>query len=83
MSPGAIFGDDPKVIFVKMLRRYEYYSGDSRLGKICVSHTKFNESLTLAAAKFDNNIMNVNTCARPDHFDICGNLSSGESKIAL
>ena len=32
-SPGAIFGDDPKVIYVKMLRRYEYYPRSSLLGK--------------------------------------------------
>ena len=24
-APGAIFGDDPKVIYIKMLCRFEYY----------------------------------------------------------
>ena len=74
-TSGAIFGDDPKIIFVKMLRRYDFYSANCLIGKICSVRTKFNESINIAADKYDQKVMNVSICSRPDHFDLCGEVS--------
>ena len=80
-NPGAVFGEDPKVIHVKMIRRAEFYSINCRLGKICSVRTKFNEVLNDVAARHEHYIMNVNVCDRRDHFDLCGNLSEKGKKI--
>ena len=79
-NPGAVFGDDPRVILVKMIRRAEFYSSNCRLGKMCAVRPKFNECLNTVAAKFDFYIMNVTTCNGRHHFDICGNLSESGKK---
>ena len=80
-NPGAVFGEDPRVIYVKMLRRAEFYPLSCHLGKVCAARTKFNESLNMAAAKFGHYIMNVSTCTRRDDFNVCGNLSEVGKKL--
>ena len=74
-NPGAVFGEDPRVIFVKMICRVEYYSANCNIGRICSARTKFNDSLNAAAAQNDQYIMNINCCTKCDDFDVCGNLS--------
>ena len=80
-NPGAVFGDDPRVIFVKMLRRAEFYPASCKLGKICSVRTKFNDSINMAAAKHDQYVMNISTCTSKSFFDICGNLSDPGKKV--
>ena len=75
VMPGAVFGDDPRVIFIKTLRRYDYYSWDSQLGKICAAQAKFNNGINAVAVKQGYKVMNVSVCDRAEHFDVCGNLS--------
>ena len=80
-NPGAVFGEDPRVIFVKMLRRAEFYPASCRLGKICSVRTKFNECLNSAAAEFDQYIMNITACTEKRHFDVLGNLSESGKQV--
>ena len=80
-NPGAVFGDDPRVVFVKMIKRAEYYSANCLLGKICGARAKFNESLNAAVHDNEQHIMNVTGCMRRDDFDLCGNLSHSGMKI--
>ena len=74
-NPGAVFGADPKVIYVKMLCRAEYYPKNALIGKACSNRTRFNDCLNEAAAKFDNNIMNISICDAIAHYDHKGKLS--------
>ena len=68
-NPGAIFGDDPKIIFVKALRRATYFPKGTLLEKVCVARVKFNDALNDAVYKHDNNIMNITACNLPSHYD--------------
>ena len=70
--PGAIFGDDPKVIFVKMLRRVNSYKPGSRMERITEIRPKFNDSINSTVAEFDYNIMNVVNLSQPHYFDQWG-----------
>lgn len=62
ICPVAVFGEDPRIIFIKVLRRTEFYPLGCRLGKICAVRTKFNEAINMAAAAHKHNIMNIGTC---------------------
>ena len=79
-NPGAVFGNDPRIIWVKMLRRTEFYPLNSRLGKMCAICTKFNESMNMAVARNEHYIMNVTTCTSKHHFNVCVGLSEAGKK---
>ena len=80
-NPGAVFGNDPRIIFLKMIRRAEYYSIHSRLGRMCAARPKFNEAMNNTAANHEHYIMNAMSCTRKHHFDICGNLSDAGKSV--
>ena len=71
---GAVYGQHPKVIYIKVLRRAAFYPPSTKIGRICAVQTKFNEALNDAVAQAKNNIMNVTACMQEDHFDPWGNL---------
>ena len=47
---GAVYGQHPKVIYIKALRRAAFYPPSTKIGRICVVRTKFNEALNDAVA---------------------------------
>ena len=74
--PGAIFDDDPAIMFVRMLRRADLHlRRGSKLDETYVLRAKFNDALNDAAARKEHNILTVNTCNIASHFDHLGNLS--------
>ena len=74
-KPGAIYGEHPKIIYVKTLRRSIYYPPSSKMGRICSVRTKFNEALNNAVGEAGHNLMNINACEKPEHFDSFGYLT--------
>ena len=75
-KPGAVTGNNPKVIYVTMIRHQERFSRSSRMASICTFRRKFNEMLNEAAARENAYVMNLHACTTLDHFDRQGNLSS-------
>ena len=73
--PWAILTMDPKVIFIKMICRVDYYPQKSRLEKVCIHRAKFNDILNDVAAKRTQLVMNVMGCNSHDHFENTGGLS--------
>ena len=73
--PGAVFLGDPKIIFVRMLRRYEKYHQGSKLDNLYSLRAKFNESLKAAVAEISQKMLTITSCNTRDHFDFWGNLS--------
>ena len=59
------------ITYIKALRRAIYYPPSS---KMCVVRTKYNEALNYAVAEIGHNIMNVNECCLPEHYDNWGKL---------
>ena len=73
--PGTVFSGDPKIIFVRMLHRYERYTPGCRLKLLHGLRSKFNESLNSAAAKIGQRMLTITSCNTRDHFDYWGNLT--------
>ena len=73
--PGAIFTGDPKIIFVRMLRRFEKYTSGSKLDILYGMRSKFNDCLNAAVAEIDQRMLTITSCNTRDHFDFYGNLS--------
>ena len=80
-NPGAIFGADPKIIFLKAMRRASFYPKGSQLERLCMARTKFNDALNEAVAKYNNHIMNITACNLPEHYNRYGRLSNLGSKV--
>ena len=72
---GAMYGDHPTVIAVKLLRRVTTYSSAMKMGKMCMVRTKFNEAMNKAASEFGFRIMNITDCNEETDFDVWGNLT--------
>ena len=70
-----MFGDHPRIIYVKILRRAKFYPPSTKIGKLCAIRARFNEILNTAVARCDQHIMNVATCSVEENFDQWGNLS--------
>ena len=75
-KPRAIYGDHPRIIYVRMIRRVDHFRRGSRLDEMYALHAKFNESLNNAAAHTDQHILTINACVTSSHFDHFGNLSA-------
>ena len=75
-KPGAIYGADPTVVFVRMVCRVDLrLKRGSKLDEIYALRAKFNDALNDAASRYDNRILTVNSCNSAGHFDNLGNLS--------
>ena len=74
--PGALFVGDPKIIFVRMLRRVgkPFYHG-SKLEALHGHRAKFNDALNEAVAQIDQKMLTITACNSYAHFDQYGNLS--------
>ena len=75
IMPGAVFCGDPKVIFVRMLRRYINYTPGSKLDLLFGLHPKFNDCLNNTVAEIEQKMLTVTACNSRDHFDFHGNLT--------
>ena len=74
--PGAVYANNPVVIFVRMINRKEInVKPKSAREKIFSLRSKFNEVLNESAAENDHRILTINTCKTRSHFDHKGNLS--------
>ena len=67
-KPGAVYSTDPKIIFVRALRRHFLKSPSHRLEYVCHYMHMFNTALNNAVAEANLNIMTVISCASLDHF---------------
>ena len=74
-KPGAVYADDPKIIFVRMIRRVESHSFGKTLNRVFELRPKFNDSLNEAVRRIDQYILTINSCNSPDHFTHEGELS--------
>ena len=74
-KPGAVYNSDPKVIFVRMIKRVAYYNKGHRMEKVCSFRTKFNDILEEVVAEFDYHIMSIHACCTEDCFDPQGKLT--------
>ena len=74
-KPGSVYSGDPKVIFMRMLRRPISINDSSVKNKVCSWTSKFNYALNEVIAETELNIMTIVSCNSPDHFDRWGNLS--------
>ena len=74
--PGAIFKGDPKIIFVRMLRRFQKNTPGTKLDLLYGLRGKFNDALNTAAAQIDQKMLTITSCNSLDHFNFYGNLSS-------
>ena len=73
--PESIFSGDPKIIFVRMLRRVEKYTPSSKLDLLFGLRSKFNDALNSAVAEIDQRILTITSCNSRDHFNYQGNLT--------
>ena len=74
-KPGAIYGNDPKVIVMEMIRRPLRFPSDSTMDGILSLRNKFNSLLNDAANYFGFNRMYVEACSSEFHFDRTGYLN--------
>ena len=76
IKPGAVYGSDPKVIFVNMLRRPMRFPGDSKMDQILSVCGKFNQVLNELTDDFGYNMLSMESCDSPKMFDAMGNLNN-------
>ena len=79
--PGAVYGEHPTVIYIKVLRRAIYYPPTSKIGRICAIRAKFNEILNDAVTHVEHRIMNVMMCSLEKHFNEKGELTPTGQKV--
>ena len=76
-SPGTIYGNDPTVIFIQMIRRINVQlRRGSFLEEMYNLRPKFNNTLNEAVSKVDQHILTINSCNTSSHFDHKGRLST-------
>ena len=80
IKSGAVYGHDPTIIFIRMIRRVAFdhnhqHSKHGTLSEIYALRPKFNDALNDASARINQRIMTINSCNTPSHFDKKGNLS--------
>ena len=75
-KPGAVYGSDPTVIFIRMMRRADLkFKRGSARDEIFSLRAKFNDALNNAVSRYNFRIMTINSCNTNAHFDRKGNLS--------
>ena len=76
-KPGAIYGSDPTVIYVCMVRRIDVsFKKNSTLEKVFALRAKFNDALNEAVGRTNQRILTINSCNTNTHFDLRGGLST-------
>ena len=75
-KPGAVYSDDPKMIFVRMLRRFEHQPRGTRLEKIYSHRAKFNDTLNDVVAEISQYMLTINLCNTLEHYNHWGKLSA-------
>ena len=74
-KPGAVYTGDPKVVFIRMIRRIDHFIPKSRLESVYHLRAKFNDFLNEEASRIDQRMLTINSCATTAHFDKYGKLS--------
>ena len=75
-KPGSIYGSDPTVIYVCMIRRIDLnLKQGSRKHEVFVMRARFNDALNQAVARDNQTIMTINSCNTSSHFSHLGDLS--------
>ena len=74
-KPGAVFTGDPKIIYVRMLRRNMQLDNQSIMGSIRPLTNKFAAILNDAISELDQNIMTIISCSSPENDHKWGNPS--------
>ena len=73
--PRAVFQDDPKLVFCRMIRRIEHQPLGSHLDKVFSLRAKFNDALNDAVIEIDQHMLTINSCNSLSHFDRWGKLT--------
>ena len=74
-KPGVVYTSDPKIVFVSMIRHPVMFDRGSRMEKVVSLRSKFNAVLNELAEKFENLILNVESCQQ-EYFDFFGRLNT-------
>ena len=74
-NSGTLYSSDPKIVYIKMLQRADFYPRCTRLEKFNTARPRFNDCLNETATKFEPYIMNITVCNLPDHYNQKGRLS--------
>ena len=83
-KPGAVYNNDPRIIFVKMIKRVAYYNKGHFMERICSMRGKFNTILEEETAAAKYHILSILSCNTEDCFDPQGKLSfKGKQKYWL
>ena len=76
-KPGTIYGQDPSIIYVRMIRRIDLNlrrnSVKDEQFALCA---KFNDALNNAVARLNQHIMTIASCNTSSHFTHLGELST-------
>ena len=75
-KPGAVFGDHPKIIYIKAMRCNMYYPPTSKICNMCAAQLKYNEVLNTAVAEVGHNIMNITDCSEKGDFKNLGQITT-------
>ena len=75
VKPGAVYGCETSIIFVKMIRRIGSFNENSVTGAVFSLRNKFNDALNDAVAKVDQRILTINHCCTYEDFTKSGKLS--------
>ena len=75
-KPGAVYDSDPKIIYVKMVKRSKFYPQSSKIAKICTMRAKFNNELNEVVAEENHHILGIESCESEDCFDAFGKLTT-------
>ena len=74
--PGAVYDEDPRIVYVKMIRRAQFYPTGSKAAKLCTMRSKFNNILNEIVAAEGHYILGIESCSTADCFDSFGKLST-------
>ena len=75
IRPGAVYGDHPTIIHLKVLRRTAFYPPHTTIGRVCAIRARFNDALNKAAAEAGHLIMNMTQCNQIQDFDHRGRIT--------
>ena len=80
--PGAVYGNDPTVIYICMIRRIDLtLRRGSKKDEVFALWAKFNDALNNAVARADQRIMTINSCNSTAHFTHLGELSDKGKEV--
>ena len=74
-KPGAIYGGDPKIIYISVIKQAIVFPRESRMESVVALCHKFNKILNEEVEANKALILNVESCTR-EHFDFFGRLNA-------